>query len=84
MPKIKGDEIMPGRDGTGPNGTGSMTGHRFGRKNKAPGFHRFGCHIDTYNEVNDRAVDEKTALKANAAYLEMKLKEINKRIETLK
>lgn len=89
---------MPGRDGTGPSGNGRngmkhndinpdvrkrMTGHRFGRMIDAPGFRRFGCRYDLDTKTNIDTVDEKEALKANAAYLEVKLKEINERIETL-
>lgn len=84
---------MPGRDGTGPYGMGPngmelyggrrLMGRGFGRMYMTPGFRRFGCRYDLDAEANVNTVDEITALKANAAYLEMKLKEINKRIETL-
>lgn len=84
---------MPGRDGTGPNGTGPNGAWACGRgrfsangfrgMNYAPCYHRFRYPIAKGTDEVDDAVDELTALKANAAYLEMKLKEINKRIEAL-
>lgn len=75
--------MMPGRNGTGPIRMGKMSGRRVGRMRNHREFCRYADKYYARPEDKNGEINEKDALKANAEYLEMKLKEINERIESL-
>ncbi len=79
MPKTKGGEIMPGRDGTGPYGEGSMTGRGFGYCTKANVYRR-GIGLGIRYRCRGRYIINADM---NKSYLEEEKELLQKRIEEI-
>lgn len=69
---------MPKRDGTGPFGTGAMTGRGLGLGSG------FGCRRSSFFNSALLEPDEKDMLSAEKDMLEIRLKAINKHLDRMK
>lgn len=91
---VNGGDKMPGRDGTGPLGTGSVCNRRFGGRMSGRSFYDYsgrGRFSHTPSFIRDQEfhtgiwaqTDEKTTLEEQARFYENQLVDLKKRMEQI-
>ena len=77
---------MPGNDGTGPLGRGSMTGRGLGPcgSGQGRGFRKFGQRAFGFQPVELTKEEQKKILKAELEALEAEKKDLSKKLKELK